>query len=76
MTDLTAEQIDLVAKLLEVLQKSGVRTFRMGELAFELGPMYRANTFSAAPMESESPDDRARRQKQELENLLYASAGS
>lgn len=73
---ITAEQIDLLGKLLEVLHRSGVRTFKMDELAFELGPVYRTSPLHAGPMESASPEEHARLQKKALEDLLYASAGA
>lgn len=74
------EQIAHIEQLLKVLQASGVRQCKIGEMSFELGPVpnvYRPpfpglSIPSAGPAD-ETPDARLFRQKREFDELLYAS---
>jgi len=71
------DEIDHLTKLLEVLRNGGVQRCVIGDMSFELGPAYR----SAMPMPvsdlrpNESMDERAIRQRKDLEELLFASSG-
>lgn len=74
---ITAEQIELLGKLIQMLRNTGVRNFRMRGLSFDLGPVYKTSGSLSFPLPAdENEDERKAREKKELEELLYASAGN
>lgn len=65
------EELTELSALLKVLQEHNVRSFRLGDMSFELGaplPKY------APPLPGDA-DAELMRQRREFEELLYASAG-
>lgn len=73
---LTVEDIDHLEKMLRVLQANGVRSCKIGEMAFELGNIYKPSVGAyVQPASGDSPEETLRRQQKELEELMFASAG-